>query len=417
MKEGNGAATVILYDMKETFDETQNTHSPIMLKKNTHFELPPDVDPPCVLKTKREIFIDRLASSIHTTLETAASNHSSNERDTLLAELFSNIASELEDTVQEYLHSDLIHTPYAKNKINKISKKKERYFELLAEYYVEHPEEVERMHGSFVALWCNANFPIIYSALMYKWIFAHGMDQTKNLNIFIKGANRLFWFDLETISTRFVVVYQFLKDSVLLNASLWDPDGCQGHEIILGKFFLDFFNLVSRFILYFEKTEALTPFLQRTQAILANLNVPSANKTEQGQMKFCVDDMFVQCVVRQIHLIKNESVLVRHIQKCVHFKGLNMSDATRVRLQSTFYAFAAPGGPVYAPRSVRHAAIKAVNALFPGGKLTRTTIYLIFRLLHPYYAVRSLLHWVGCFFVKPVFGAVGLSLGNEEDEL
>lgn len=41
------------------------------------------------------------------------------------------------------------------------------------------------------------------------------------------------------------------------------------------------------------------------------------------------------------------------------------------------------GGPYYAPRSVRVAALEVLDALFPMGRRSRRLVRLVFRVLHP----------------------------------
>jgi hypothetical protein len=41
------------------------------------------------------------------------------------------------------------------------------------------------------------------------------------------------------------------------------------------------------------------------------------------------------------------------------------------------------GGPYYAPRSVRSAALEVLDALFPMGRRSRRLVRLVFRVLHP----------------------------------
>jgi hypothetical protein len=41
------------------------------------------------------------------------------------------------------------------------------------------------------------------------------------------------------------------------------------------------------------------------------------------------------------------------------------------------------GGPYYAPRSVRSAALEVLDALFPMGRRSRRLVRLVFRILHP----------------------------------
>jgi phosphoglycerol transferase MdoB-like AlkP superfamily enzyme len=43
----------------------------------------------------------------------------------------------------------------------------------------------------------------------------------------------------------------------------------------------------------------------------------------------------------------------------------------------------APGGPYYAPRAVRSAALEVLDALFPMGRRSRRMVRLVFRVLHP----------------------------------
>jgi hypothetical protein len=46
-------------------------------------------------------------------------------------------------------------------------------------------------------------------------------------------------------------------------------------------------------------------------------------------------------------------------------------------------ARAAAGGPYYAPRSVRSAALEVLDSLFPMGRRSRRLVRLVFRVLHP----------------------------------
>lgn len=52
----------------------------------------------------------------------------------------------------------------------------------------------------------------------------------------------------------------------------------------------------------------------------------------------------------------------------------------------------AAGGPYYAPRSVRHASLEVLDALFPMGRRSRRLVRLVFRVLHP-------AEFLGAFFV------------------
>jgi len=234
---------------------------------------------------------------------------------------------------------------------------------------------------------------------------------------------------------------------------------------VLARFLLDFFNLLARFFFYYQKVNDLPQFIQSAQDIFSNAkcnnnnnksknnddttttttattststacgdsitsdesgntvilastdisNVQNPPRSRQELAKISAADNFVDSTIRQIKLIKNEYVLVKYIQKCVHFQGLTLRDTTQVKLQTLLYDYTSPGGPLYPPRSVRHAATESLDALFPRGKVPRRYIHLFFRLLHPYYATRSISHWLYSY-VKPFLLIFGASLEEEEDE-
>jgi len=217
-------------------------------------------------------------------------------------------------------------------------------------------------------------------------------------------------------------------NEVILKTALWDPslrgsDRCSDGQVsVVDRFLSDFFNLIARFYLYYEKHETVAAFLLRMQAMfdkygtMETFHIKSTSSDASSKITgISAADIFVQCVMRQIKLVKNEYVLLRYIENCVEFQGFNLSDETRVKLQSTLCTYTSPGGPAYAPRSVRTAARATLDTLFPSGRFSRKTIHYLFRLLHPYYSTRSILHWCFSFF-KPIVNFFGPSLDEEEEE-
>eukprot|EP00026_Physarum_polycephalum_P002694 Phypoly_transcript_02702.p1 GENE.Phypoly_transcript_02702~~Phypoly_transcript_02702.p1 ORF type:complete len:693 (+),score=81.12 Phypoly_transcript_02702:95-2080(+) len=328
-------------------------------------------------------------------------------------------------------------TPIVESQSNSTRPLTMYYYELLAERFATHPSDVAALFQVIISLWSNPTFPIIFAALFYKWMFKHGAVQMKHFNLFIKGANRLFWLDLETINTRFASIYKFLNNEVLLSYTNIRHDNKNPHSLppslpaihgsVLSQFLLDFFNVLGRFFFYYQKVSDMPLFIEQTQTIFTNVSkINTQNNTNNNHdnattitsdsnnivtiadtdlsaqntaptykelAKISAADNFVDCTIRQIKLIKNEYVLVKYIQKCVHFRGLTLTDTTQVKLQTLLYDYTSPGGPSYPPRSVRHAATESLDALFPTGRLPRRYIHLFFRLLHPYYASRSIFHW------------------------
>ena len=62
---------------------------------------------------------------------------------------------------------------------------------------------------------------------------------------------------------------------------------------------------------------------------------------------------------------------------------------TTLRFQRSLYLLSQPGGPYYPPASVRKAAFKCLNSLFPQGKFLRTIFASAFRLSYPYYNISA----------------------------
>jgi len=276
----------------------------------------------------------------------------------------------------------------------------------------------------------------------------------------------MFWLDLETTQRKFASVYNFLRYDILSEEKLWKGSNTpteKSHSLspraspvildysdtpntsnptvpsvllvqttgpltsYLGRYVVDFFLLVARFVFYYEDPESLPhslpPFISFIQerfekSQMEEINIEkNSDKTHQQEMTnllpsltditqfasgsehspedpLIAGDLFVGGVVRHMQYIKNEDVLIRYLKCCTFLAPLKMSDTSRARLQHTLYIFSSPGGPIYAPRPVRHVATSTLDTLFPSGKLGRDFIKLCFRLLHPYYSTGSVIHWV-----------------------
>lgn len=104
---------------------------------------------------------------------------------------------------------------------------------------------------------------------------------TKQMGLFLKGVNRLFWMDLETgrayfrpvfnvcyfflkltISIIFIfnnlfISQKFLKNKVLFNALFWDL------EQDIFKHLSSIFRVISKFFFYYETLDDLSLFLTK----------------------------------------------------------------------------------------------------------------------------------------------------------
>ena len=97
----------------------------------------------------------------------------------------------------------------------------QRYYLILSSYYEQQPDKIEDLlDGAGAQLWNNIHFQVILSSLVHRWVCAFisfdrrvssdvnssqlflplndTPDTLKRLNVFIKGANKLFWLDLES---------------------------------------------------------------------------------------------------------------------------------------------------------------------------------------------------------------------------
>jgi hypothetical protein len=103
----------------------------------------------------------------------------------------------------------------------------------------------------------------------------------------------------------------------------------------------------------------------------------------------CIDILLTETLKFIRSLEKSEQILAI-MHKFILFRCLPyMSKVTQNKVINTFNDFSHPGGPFFAPRQLRHFALKAMGAMFPEGKEARKLIHNVFRLMHPYYWSQS----------------------------
>jgi len=107
-----------------------------------------------------------------------------------------------------------------------------------------------------------------------------------------------------------------------------------------------------------------------------------------------LSDTFVGEVLHHVRLIQNEKVLIFYLSNFRLFKALHITKNTDVQMQACLYAFTSRGGPLYPTRPVRKCARMVLTDLYPKGQLSRQVVFLLFRLLHPYYASKSFFYYI-----------------------
>ncbi|EFA81131.1 hypothetical protein PPL_05968 [Heterostelium album PN500] len=376
------------------------------------------------------------------------------QKNQILKELFRNVASELDDSVLEYLqcvenkqsspmrpknftsfsplhlsadnvslppmtllneYSDspiqitkLPHPPTAFDKsqyhsypiLDDKSTPTIYYYQLISQYFYNVPSEVDRFRPLLHSLWNNHWFFLIFSSLFNQWILEYRLSLIPQVNVFIKATNRLFWHDMDNNTQRFKDVYLLLKKK-LLDGSLWrglnEATNPNDEPLMLRnrRIWIDFYHIITVFYFYYElevDQQSLDAFTNRVH--IEYQDYINEKKEAEADQQLTVNDIFVRGIIRQLYLIKTEEVLIKYIELSILFKDWNLNAVTKIKLQSCLYSFSKPGSPFHMPRGVRVISRKSLDILFPDGKISRYTVNLFFRLLHPYYSAGSIVHWI-----------------------
>ncbi len=73
---------------------------------------------------------------------------------------------------------------------------------------------------------------------------------------------------------------------------------------------------------------------------------------------------------------------------------LRLDPHSAARLYISLHSFSTPGGPLYPPRPVRHAALSALDSIYCQGRVSRRLVFVLCRALHPSRWPSSVLHLV-----------------------
>lgn len=283
--------------------------------------------------------------------------------------------------------------------------------DLLAEK--ECKELADRLMELYTGLWDTPDVRCTFALTMYRYLFqniaAGGIQSTdsihsvKSFMVLIKGANSLFWLDLNTLQHRFQPLFTFLVER------LTDEENDIGHTDI----YSDLLKLVSRFICYYDICHPQNPVskvgeLQNLSNFIAALYASkwfgSCVEEERGINQVGSQDglqidpaaMVMIELVHQLHHVCIEDVLAKILCR---MKSLNLSLSekldwhTRTKLQAALHSLSSPGGPLYPPRAIRIRARDVMDQLFPRGRHGRRLVNVSFRLLNPYRWPLSLGHW------------------------
>ena len=251
-------------------------------------------------------------------------------------------------------------------------------------------------------------FQPIFALLCHKSLAARDITifQPEHLEVFLRGADALFWRDVQSGQQSFSNVFESLLAVVSDSAA------------IPSRYALALQLTAFRFYFQYQPPEGIGAFLNSAVFPVA---VPSSDSrlvvhgvddpllldsTEEAEVRQVTEStsasapskaigLFVIEVCRVLRDITDDTSLQRYLDGItLGLAQLPLDVHSRVRLQTSLSPFTNPGGPLYPSRAVRRRALGAMNALTPGGAFARQLVKLAFRLLHPFRWPWSLLNWL-----------------------
>eukprot|EP00960_Hanusia_phi_P067449 766635-Hanusia_phi.AAC.2 len=317
-------------------------------------------------------------------------------REELLNDLLSDVCSPIEEEVK------------VTGELKEYGEECRYYYEAISMFVVKEKDGLEFANSLltlFTCLWDVWEVRCTYALTMHRWLFRHNFEEhsLKSMMVMIKGANSLFWSDVNALSQLYQPVFVFLI------LQLTDQEDCMGE--LDTAVYADLLKLASRFICYYDLSDCEASHLQDLSTFISMIH------TSQWFHKCCDDDegssiglvegssgcviepasIVVMEIVHQLNSICIEEALCRYVEGVSSLKPelVNCLDwQTRIKLQGILHGLGSPGGPLYPPRPVRVRARRTMDFLFPRGRHGRRLVNLTFRLLHPYRWPMSLAHWI-----------------------
>ncbi|KAK8941161.1 hypothetical protein KSP39_PZI010493 [Platanthera zijinensis] len=342
---------------------------------------------------QRSAYLTALSLEIERKLQKALS--SPPQRLELLQQLFADIALEIDDRAQDII---LDNGEDEVTKTDNTSESSLCFYDVLANHFVAKPENGKHILELIVLLWSQSSASHIFALLFHKWLFEVPVENQEAFlrygSALVQGASDVFWIDIQTNRRRFISLFHYLLEDVVIVPS------------ILGKLPLqarrDLFHLLSKFLFFYNFDYMLEVFLKHCPI--------STNTFLIGSPA----DVFVIELTDQLQKLKVEPVLLHYLASLRALKGLEMRMTTSTRLRACLYSFISPGGPMYPTRAVRHAAWDSLDLLFPVGQYPRHVISLFFRLLYPWYWPSSCWNFVKVCITTVLYSLLRLLFSSWE---
>ncbi|XP_068634959.1 uncharacterized protein [Aristolochia californica] len=286
-------------------------------------------------------YLSALSLEIQKKLQKALNSPS--QRLDLLQELFADIALEIDGRARGII---LSKDEDAKNdEIESCL----CFYDVLADHYVQMPENEEPVRNLIVQLWSQLFASHIFALLFHKWLFEVPLEiseaHLRYASALVQGATNIFWLDIQTNSRHFLSLFHYLLENVALVHMKLSKIPVQTQR--------DLCLLLSRFIFFYNLVDKLESFLKHFPVFPNTFLVGGPA------------DIFVIELTDQLQKLKVEPVLLHYLSQMRALKGLELRMTTSTRLKACLYSFTSPGGPMYPTRAVRHAAWDTLDLLFP----------------------------------------------------
>lgn len=314
---------------------------------------------------------EHLSREILRKLRLAVESETKEDREIICEEVFCDVTGLLDTDVQTSLG---VNGPCC-------------FYEVLSQYYLASDDSADALLYLCRKLWGQEYAAPIYAVLLHKWLLlkseAGGVDQRlKHVNVLVLGARQLFIGDVHSGATRFEPLYRFLcLDFVMkhgLEALFQLP--VQARAAVL--------SCVAAFLPYYVQPHAVKATVSQ---------FPSVFQDVRGSSD-CTEFVLTE-ISDMLHKIKAETGLLKYLRSLEALGGWehlhSVSLVTKLKLQSELYSLTSPGGPHYAPKTVRAAAFRTLDMLYPMGKSMRRFVRVLFRLFHP-------VDWLGDLWLTPV---------------
>jgi len=282
-----------------------------------------------------------------------------------------------------------------------------RFYGVLARWLEARPAEARETLDVSREQWQQPYISLTMAALLHRWLFralaegcpgepraggggggGGGGDLPQAGAVCLQGAENLFWADFKSAGMRFSEVFDFLADEVLLEPG-YPLDAALELE---GRQRLR--RLVVRFLPYYRGDAGLVRALASVPLEAGEGGeggggggggegeVPAPPSLEER------GDFLLRELTAMLGSAKAEEGLALYLSRLQILEAVELGLAAAsmvptLRFQMRLHEMSRPGGPLYPPRKVRHAALGAYARLYPTGRHFRRMLKFSASIFHP----------------------------------